>query len=233
VKSKFDHLKQHVIELRKQGFSITAIEKQYGIARSTLSGWFRKIELTDEQRAVLSSKGKNRWSDASREKATRWHNEQKAVRILRAESEVHELLGSVDLNNRSIMEIALAMLYLGEGFKKNLDTGMGNSDPMILRFFLMVLLNVFSVPVEGIRCNLHLRADQASDVEKRYWSEQLDLPLTNFKQSVFDKRTSGRATYDGYHGVCVISCGRVAIQRKLVYLGRAYCKLIMRNFEGD
>jgi hypothetical protein len=39
-----------VVKLRKEGTSIGVINKKYGIPKSTLSIWFRKIELNKFQK---------------------------------------------------------------------------------------------------------------------------------------------------------------------------------------
>ena len=56
MKSRWYELKKKVIALRKQGFSMNAIERKFGIARSTLSGWFKKVELTPTQKKRLIQK---------------------------------------------------------------------------------------------------------------------------------------------------------------------------------
>ena len=55
------------------------------------------------------------------------------------------------------------------------------------------------------------------------------VPINNFKSVSFDKRTQGKPTYLNYKGVCIVKCGRVAIQRKLIYLSRVYCTEIIEN----
>lgn len=49
MKSKWFKYKKEVLELRQKGISMTAIERQYGIPRSTLSYWFKDLKLTDAQ----------------------------------------------------------------------------------------------------------------------------------------------------------------------------------------
>ena len=49
MKSKWFELKSKAIYLRKQGKSIRDIEESLVIPRSTLSGWFQNIKLTDSQ----------------------------------------------------------------------------------------------------------------------------------------------------------------------------------------
>jgi hypothetical protein len=117
------------------------------------------------------------------------------------------------------------MLYLGEGIKKHNDTGLGNSDPTILIFFIKILKEIYLVPNEKIRCELYLRHDQNIEDCKKFWSTKLKLPLNCFRYSHIDQRTTGKTTTD-YHGVCLVRCGKVEIQRDLVYLGREFLRVI-------
>ena len=121
---------------------------------------------------------------------------------------------------------------MGEGFKKSSKTGMGNSDPLLLKFFLIILLNIYKVDIEKIRFELHIRADQNPELIKKYWAKKLEAPLHRFKSISIDKRTIGKNTYENYKGVCVIDCGNVAIQRKLVYIGKKFCERTIESLRG-
>ncbi len=114
------------------------------------------------------------------------------------------------------------MLYLGEGAKTN-STTLASSDARIARFFVSSLQTLYDVPTEKIRCHLHLRSDQDPEELVRYWSKTLKLPRENFGKPLIDKRTVRSKTYDHYKGVCSISCGRVAIQRRLMYIANGFC----------
>ena len=125
-----------------------------------------------------------------------------------------------------MLELALAILYLGEGNKATGETSIDSSDPLILQFFLSCLKKIYNFDIKKIKCELHLRADQNPKAIKRFWAQELNIPLDNFKQVAIDKRTAGSKTYPFYKGVCVLRCGNVAIQRRLLFLGRFFCKRI-------
>ena len=158
--------------------------------------------------------------------AVAWHNYQKQSRLKKAELDAAKTLNNISITP-PILDLAIAMLYLGEG-KKTDTTSLSNSEPMVLQFFLAVLSNNYSIDREKIICALHLRADQDKDENKKYWSGQLGIPLENFKYIYFDKRTKGRPSYKDYHGVCVIHCG-IAIQRKLIYLYNQFCHAVIKS----
>lgn len=100
---------------------------------------------------------------------------------------------------------------------------MGSSDPEILKFFIHCLVKIYGVPRDDIRCELHLRADQDQTAMIEYWSSTLNIRPKNFYKPNHDARTRGKATHDSYKGVCLVRCGRVEIQRKLVYIARHFC----------
>lgn len=223
--SKWYELKPKAVELRKRGLSLKAIETRLSIPRSTLSGWLKDVVLSKSQKEKLL---KN-WKDGlirARQKAVVWHNAQKNLRLEKARSEAQATLENLDLKNDSIVDLALAMLYWGEGRKGNAVTSLGNSDPLILRFFVAVLGRNYGIDARQIKGELHLRADQDASAMKRYWAKELGLPLENFMSVSFDKRTIGSPTYPDYKGVCILRCGSVAIQRKLVYLSEQFCERI-------
>jgi hypothetical protein len=225
MKSKWFEFKSEAIRLRKQGKSLPYVHTTLGIPKSTLSYWFKNITLTDKQKCKL----RKNWQDAlknGRTKAVRWHNEQKALRVQLAEQEGLTLLRKVDTKNVHITELALALLYLGEGTKAKGETGMGSSDPLILKFFISCLRKIYHVPEDRIKCELHLRSDQDPEKMLIFWSHELQVAKENFYKPYLDIRTKGTVTYDSYKGVCLIRCGTVAIQRKLVYIAKHFCKEI-------
>ena len=230
MQSKSSDLKQEALALRKQGLSIKTIETKLLIPRSTLSGWFKNVVLTEVQKSKL----KKDWENAlvkARKGSALWHNTQKNNRLEHAKQQAIDVINKIDLSSKEIFELAIAMLYLGEGSKKH-STNLGNSDPLILKFFLLGIEKIFGIDRSKIRCSLHLRADQNPLQIKKFWSNELNVPIERFMQVSIDKRTIGKPTYPHYKGVCIIECGTIAIQRKLVYLSRIFCEKIIESTRG-
>ena len=223
MKSKWFEYKEQAIALRKTGMSMTVIERKFGIPRSTLSGWFKSVPLTEEQRLKLMKNQHDGWAKA-RENAAEWHRGQRSLRLLKAKQEARKTLDQINLSD-AILDLAFAMLYFGEGAKSG-TTSIASSDPTILKFVLVVLRRNYNIMPEMIRCDLHLRMDQKSHILKKYWSQTLGIPLERFKYVAFDKRSAGKPTYDSYKGVCVLTCGEIAIQRKLIYLYNLFCEKV-------
>lgn len=228
--SKWANKKSEAIILRRKGESIKYIEKALSIPRSTLSGWLRSVPLTKKQKSVLEKK-KLQGLSRARTAAILWHNAQKNNRLREVARVSSGVLEAIP-DNLMILELALAFLYLGEGAKTRDRASLGSSDARILKFFIYCLRRIYHLPIKKIRCYLHLRADQNDIKMKHYWHKELGLPLTNFGKSSFDKRTVGIATYPQYKGVCLIECGRVEIQRRLLYIATGFCKKTLEGFEA-
>ena len=225
MKSRFHHLKEKSIELRRSGASIKDIRNELGIPLSTLSGWLKHVELTAPQQARLDANWRAALGKA-RVGAIKWHNNERLKRIEEAQSAGEKVLIKINVEDKTSLELALAMLYLGEGFKKN-KFGLGNSDSRILKFFLVTISHLYGINPQKVSLALHLRADQDPEEMKKFWSKELTVSPEQFQKASIDKRTLGRATYPEYKGVCLINCGNVAIQRKLVYLGKAFCEKVI------
>lgn len=225
--SRWADQKSKAVALRREGNSIGSIERMLGIPRSTLSGWFRSVPLTKEQQIKLNQRARQGLARA-RIVAVQWHNAQKKDRIEKAAQVGAEVLKRIP-NDVATLELALAFLYLGEGSKIGARTSLGSSDPRIVKFFIQCLRQIYAVPVETIKCYLHLRADQDPKKMERYWSRELSLSNVNFGKASVDKRTSGKPTYPHYKGVCLIECGRVDIQRRLMYIANGFCDIVSQT----
>lgn len=221
--SRWYDKKNEALSLRTSGKSIGEIERKFGIPRSTLSGWFKNIILTEKQKHTLTEKAIKGLIKA-RVAAIKWHHSQKSQRIKEAKLHAQNVLSKVAFTDKATLELALSILYLGEGAKTTL-TSLGSSDPLILKFFIKSLKILFNVQISDLKGELHLRSDQSSTGMIKYWSEQLNIPIDRF-WAIKDKRIVKSKTYSTYKGVCVIRCGRIAIQRRLIFLSKEFCNII-------
>lgn len=228
MQSKWFESKGNALRLRKQGLSLRAIEQKLGVPKSTLSGWFKNVNLSTQQRKKLFEN----WQDGlvkARKHSALWHNHQKQKRLEKAQMEASQVLGSLDLKSIHLQELALAILYLGEGKKASEETSLGSSDPLILKFFLELLKSLYKIDLKRVHCALFLRADQDEAVLKCFWADALNLSIETFTRVYKDKRTIGSQTYPHYKGVCSVGYGDVSIKRRLMFLSQMFCK---KTIEG-
>ena len=200
---------------------MTVIEREFNIPRSTLSGWFKDIELSEAQRTRLMRNSQDGWKKA-REKAVISKGIAKAKRIARAEQHAKNTFSALPNSSEAVLELALAMLYFGEGSKKN-TTSMGASDSKMLIFFIESVEKLYSKNRNSFRYDLHLRDDQDEAAMRKYWSSRLKINPEKISYIVKDKRTKGKPTKNNYRGVCLVTVGDISIQRRLIALYNIYC----------
>jgi hypothetical protein len=213
--SKWYDKKADAHRLRQNGVSLRTIEKSLGVPRSTLSGWFKEIKLSEAQKAKLTDKQQQSLARA-RVKAADWHRQQRSARLSEAEIGADATFDRIELGSAA-SELALAMFYKGSRKAGSQTAAFSSSDPATLKFILAALESSYGLARARLGFVLYLRADQDIQEQKLYWSEQLAIPVENFKYVSLDKRTAGKTSFKSYHGVCVFKCG-MAIQRRLIYL---------------
>jgi len=223
MKSQWFHLKEKAVSLRKKGLSIGSIEKKLGINRSTLSGWFKNIILTEAQKEKLFQNWKNGLALAQK-KGGQWHKDQGNKRRIIIRSEVDKLIPEKILDKKT-GELIMAAFYLAEGTKRENCFRVANSNPEILKGFVNLLRYIYQIDGSKLRCILHLRKDQNEEQLKKYWSDLLEIPMEKFLKTQFDKRTL-KATYSHYKGVCIVNYYDMALQRRILYLGEKILSII-------
>lgn len=214
--------------MRKAGKSIRDIELALDIPRSTLSGWLKDIKLSSTQEKVLLVNRQVLLAKA-RVLAAKKHKENKQKRVASVHASINETLQSMSVNDMTMLEVALALLYLGEGSKTRQGLRLGNSNPRVIRFYIHALIKIYGLPKESLYFALHLRADQNATKEKAFWSKALNMPIASFRYVTKDPRTVGKPTLPDYHGVCLAQGGPVEIQRRLMYLAEAFCERVTRG----
>lgn len=209
-------LKQKAIKLRKLGYSLRDVEARLGTPRSTLSGWFKSIKLTKSKKNALYKKWQLGLKKA-RIKAAKVNRQAKQDRINKIESLVTKLINNTQLAKKEL-EIFLAGLYLGDGFKIAETTALGSSNPKILKGFVCLLRHLYNIDQKKLRGAIYARADQKPDYLIKYWSRLLNIPKTQFHKTQIDRRTLAKKTIYGYKGVCTVYYYDVRIKRRLIVL---------------
>lgn len=77
------------------------------------------------------------------------------------------------------------MLYWAEGYKGGEDAAavdFANSDPSMIKIFLVFLRNVFKLDEKKFRIYLYCYSDQDIPVLIKYWSKQARIPASQFSK---------------------------------------------------
>lgn len=211
-------IKQEAVRLRKEGLSIPAIAKKLSIAKSTTSLWVRSIPLSEEIRSQLSENSmkaneKGREVMRIRRLLDRQKDEKEANNILAL------LQGGIDKN---FWRLCAAILFWCEGSKRNLSAvGFINSDPQMIRIFLMAFRIAFVLEEKKFRIVIHLHNYHDEKKQKTFWSEVTQIPEEQFSKSYIKPNTQIRKR-DGYPGCVSIKYFDARLAKKLDALYHAF-----------
>jgi transposase len=220
-----DLLKKKAIAMRLKGSSYPDIESVLGVTRSTLSYWLGKLVLP-ESSLVRIQKRKQLHLVNARVLSNISHRRARLHEIEKHKTEVQNEYVAKKLE-KSSLELILTALYLGEGVKRDNVIGLANSNPKIVFAFVNLVRWIYNANENKFRCFLHLRMDQSDAKEKEYWSNALSIPVEKFGKSQFDRRTLGKKTHLGYHGVCMVYYYDVRLAHRLMALQNCLLEKIL------
>ena len=204
--------KAEATKLRLQGASYSQIKSQLGVSKSTLSGWLKKYPLPPERIRELR--------DFSEQRIENFRNTMRIKRETRQnlvyQKEKEYLL---PLSKKELYLTGL-FLYWGEGNKTTpYSTILSNSNPLMIKFFVYWLTNIFEVPTNKMRIKIHLYQDMDEQKEIKFWSNLTKISIKQFNKSYIKKTTLAGLTYKGFnHGTCNIMVHNRDIAEK-VFLG--------------
>lgn len=194
------------------------------LPKSTLSNWCCDVNLPKWYEDKVNKLNRRNFSKA--QKMAWVSNKAKREQFLNDLLAGNQHL-TEKLDDKDILKMLLAILYLGEGSKWRSHSGLilGSSDPNIIRLYVRLLNLCYSIEAEKLKCRISYRADQDIHKLQKYWSRIASIPLKNFYKTIPDPRTIGKPTRKkGYKGVCVVSCAGSHIQLELEAIPRIILK---------
>jgi hypothetical protein len=152
------------------------IARIVGCALSSVSNWTRDIALTPDQCARLRSRNPAvngqlvAAANASRARARRTQFQEDGRGLARSGDRLH---------------VAGCMLYWAEGSKGRNSVQFVNSDPEMVRFFVMFLRSFFDLPDDAFRVDCNLFADhlERQRTIEQFWLDTLELPRACLRKS--------------------------------------------------
>lgn len=178
--------KLKAIKLRKEGKSYSEILEIIPVAKSTLSVWLKSVNLSKPQQQRLTTKkiAASKRGGAAR-KATRISTTTEIVE--RAEKQIK------GISERELLIIG-TVLYWAEGTKeKEVRPGSGiqfaNSDPKMLRIFLLWLRSSCKIEEEKIHFQIYLHETSEARVREvvTYWTRNLGVKRDRLSTVYFKK----------------------------------------------
>lgn len=99
-----------------------------------------------------------------------------------------------------------AMLYWAEGDKaRESMVALTNTDPKIMIYFAAWFRKYFSIDENRLRGRLYIWANLDEEKAKRFWSEKLNIPLSQFTKSYISKSKPKIRKKRHENGVCRLS----------------------------
>lgn len=153
--------------LRADEWTPLDIDRELGVAKSTVSLWVRDVEFSPRPRTRARRRGPN------------VGQRRKADEIQRLLAEGRERIGA--LTDRDLL-IAGAALYAGEGSKTEGRVTFANTDPAMVRFFCHWLRACFGpIDESRLRVRVYLHEGLDLDAAERFWAEVTGIPRSQFR----------------------------------------------------
>jgi len=184
------------IELRKKGLSYSEILKIVPVAKSTLAVWLHSVGLSKKQKRRLTEK---KLASALRGAAKR-KNQRLALTTSLMEAAQKEIR---KISDRELFLIGTA-LYWAEGSKQkdhnvSARVRFSNSDPKMIKLFLLWLDKICGIKSLDIRCDLYIHEKSDIIKAKSFWQKEIMLPIEGvyFKTTKITKRKNIGNNYVG------------------------------------
>ena len=174
--------KNRAICLRKTGLSFKEIRQQIpNLSKSTLCGWLKGIELTEQQKIRLLQKMHD-GAEKARFKGSLRNREKALERIATIRNTAkHEYS---ELKKMTLFPIGLS-LYWAEGAKKSRCFQFMNSDPQMIKLMLKWLTEIVKVNMQDIKFRLYTHKIFANESYEIFWSKITGLPVENFYKTIY------------------------------------------------
>ena len=192
--------KQKAITLRRQGYSIKEIARRVSVSQSTASLWARDVVLGSKARVRLQS----------RVRLGVLVSAQRQLAKTKSEREHFLHLGKLIVKPMSRVtpkqaKLYVALIYWCEG-AKGADNALkfANSDPALVKFFLMTLKVGFNAEPGKFRAMIHLHDYHDEKKQIAFWSKLTGIPPRQFYKSYRKPHTGVRRRAD-YPGCITIN----------------------------
>ncbi|MFA5532237.1 MAG: helix-turn-helix domain-containing protein [Candidatus Shapirobacteria bacterium] len=201
------------IELRKTGHSLSEISDKLKIAKSSASIWVREVKM--------DKKAKDRIFYLKRiaiDKAIKINHKNAIVRKRNCSDWAKKVLSEKKFDIFENQMIC-SLLYWGEGAKFSNRIEFTNSDPKMVKTFLISLINGFNIDKSKIRVNLHLHKYHNELKQKKMWCDLLKISEDQFNKT-FWKENSNKIKRLDYQG-CIRICYH---SKEIVDKMKSFCK---------
>ena len=220
--SKEDQKK--ALEFRKQGYSYKEIQRHIKVSKSLLSGWFKSLELTPDEKEFLE----NRMADLQKKGrvASMLSNRNRRItREIKVYEEAKNLFEKYKKEWLFTMGIAL---YWAEGSKRTGRFQFINSDPDMIDFMFKWVQKYMDVDKKEIKCRLFIHDVPGYENIELFWAKNLGLEPRSFQKTIYKKTPHLVKKNPNYKG-CLRLEFRGIHDLRLI---KAWQKLLLQYYSG-
>lgn len=197
--------KEKAISLRRMGLSYKEILQKIPVAKSSLSLWLKDLPLTEEEKDILRKRTDSNISRGRIKSAAANRNN----RLLREKEQLKVAREEFNLLKEEPMFLCGISLYWAEGSKRSSGFQFTNSDPEMIKFMVLWCRSYFKKQ-EKIYLRLYNHKPYAHENCEKFWSNITDIPLADFKKTVYKPSNLGVKKRPGYRG-----CIRIEIPKSM------------------
>ncbi len=196
--------------MRRAGKSYREISSELGVAKSTLSNWFKGVDFSE---AIKDELTKQAAKKSSRHIQSLNRTRGIALKIQYELAEKEALKEMRLYRNVPLFTTAVAA-YWGEGDKATRGmVRLANADPKMLTLFIKFLTEICHVPPDRIKGALYLYPDLDERTCKRYWTKQTGLKTYHKTQVLPIRSKTSRLPY----GTCAVLVSNTYLKKKLLF----------------
>lgn len=183
-------VRDRALKLRLTGKSYNEINKVLGVPKSTLSGWFKDVVLSDVAKTRLMSR--TRLGSATLVKRNKMQTQEAGERARKIQSSAKK---EIPVLTRRDLLIISVVLYWAEGYKRlkikdgkeRMDhkISLVNSDAEMVSTFVRFLQNILGISPEKIRLTMRLYAHINENEARVYWMRATGLPRERFFKTTY------------------------------------------------
>jgi transposase-like protein len=205
-------VRHRAMQLRKQGYSLKKISKEFNVAKSTASLWSADIILDQNAEArLLSVIKRGQFVSAQNKKAKTRATEDRYLKEARRDI----------LSDPNYDKIICAMIYWCEARKKPDGVGFTNSNPELVETFLRLLRGSFSIDEKKFRPGIHLHSYYSPQIQLDFWSKITDINKQQFIKP-YQKSNSGKRIHENYQGCIDVRYHDSDLARRLMATAKAF-----------
>ncbi|MEK9131659.1 MAG: hypothetical protein AAB447_01975 [Patescibacteria group bacterium] len=214
--------KIEAIRLRKLGYTYSEIRKVIPVSKSLLSGWFRGVQMTEEEVFLLDTEISKQVLIGRINASNTNHRR----RLDRDKIVFESAQKSFELFKHDSFFILGISLYWAEGGKKVSCFQFINSDPEMLRMMIRWIEKYFNYPKECLKYRLFMHELYANENCENYWAQAVGVPRDLFQKTIYKPTAHTVKKNSEYKGCLRVSFGGVTELRTVL----AWQKLLIEYY---